>query len=209
VPTGTVAWYDPRDETGDIKRKDRHYAVTGSDMQPAARETGARVHFDIARIGRVEHAVNVRRLTGTRTAPAHSRTGDLSGAHHPDDKGGDARTRQAGDIAWRLSGRPAELVRQWALALAGDDADLALPLYASNALVHANGKTWNGRNEIRTFLYGHGLIGSGIAQPRIRGTEGDFDVQWPEMTARPARTARLRVAHGQIVEQWGPDLDRP
>jgi hypothetical protein len=205
MPSGTLQWFDPGDNTGSIEHLGHHYPVAGTDMEPRARVTGARVRFDVLRDSNVKRAVNVRRVEGTRTAHTHGRMGDLVGSRHPSDKTRKALTRRAGDVDRVQADRPAELVRRWLVALARHDAGAALPFYADDAVIHADMRTFNGRNKVREFLYSR-LVGGGAPQPRLHGADGDIVVDWPAASGHAARTARLRIAHDRIVEQWGPDL---
>jgi cold shock CspA family protein len=206
MPSGTVAWFDPRSGEGYIRHLHREYPVSAREMEPRARVTGARVHFDVKRDGGLLRAVNVRALAGTRSSPRQRRMGDLAGAKQPADKGNDPLTRRSSDRGWKLAGRPTKVVREWVRTLAAPNADEALPFYAPDAVVHVGGKALTGRNRVREFLYDSRLIGRGMPEPDIRGESNEIVlVRWPALPGAPPRQARLRIAHGRIAEQWGPE----
>lgn len=58
-PTGTMRWFDPRTGEGRIVASGREDPADASDVEPRARATGARVHFDIQRVDGVARAVRV------------------------------------------------------------------------------------------------------------------------------------------------------
>jgi cold shock CspA family protein len=206
MPAGIVRWFDPSTGMGRIGHSGREYPVAAADIEPRARLPKARVHFDVERDAGVLRAVHVRAVAGTRSTPGHRRVGDLVGARHPEDKAGEPLTRRNGDRGLRLSGRPSEVVREWLQALARSSPDAALPLYAPDAVVHVDGLDVSGRNRLRDLLQSSDVTGGGFPMATISGRgDGTVEVTWPAVPGTPARRARLRVAHGQIAEQWGPD----
>ena len=212
MPTGTVRWFDP--DTGDVRivaRSGREYVARAADVEPAARAPRARVGFDVVREGGVARAVSVRLRRGTRTSRLQGGFGSLAGARRPDAAGGAASGRlypeQGAGSAPRL---PTAVARAWLEAMAEGDVTAVLRLYAPDAVVHVPGGDLAGRRAVQGFLNGSVLLGVRHADTQVRERGPLVHVRWPasdvDLTRTPIadrrRTTRLRVAHGQIVEQW-------
>ncbi len=201
MPDGAMLWFDGRTGVGRIVASGRQYPVHGRDVEPRARVAGARVHFDVQRIDGVPTAVRVEARSGTRTTTRQRRFGDLTGAARPEQKGRGALTHQHGDVDPLYSGQPVALVRRWIAAADSGHLDALLPLYAPDAVLHTPSGDRHGRPAIRAYLLDSGLLTRGWSARPVSARDGVSAVRTP---AAPdaGRTARFRVAHGQIAEQW-------
>jgi cold shock CspA family protein len=212
MSTGKVKWFDPN--TGDARivgRSGREYGVRAADLEPAARAPRARVSFDVVREGGVARAVNVRLFEGTRTSRLQGRFGNLAGARRPDAAGHEASSREHPDREAGPAPRlPAAVARAWLEAMAEGDLRAALHLYAPDAVVHLTDGDQAGYRAVQRFLEGSVLLD--VRHPDIEVEERDslVHVRWQLSNVDAARTpladrrttTRLRVEHGQIVEQW-------
>ena len=202
MPNGVMRWFDPRRGEGIVTHLGRDYAVRASDVEPHARVSGARVHFDHLRDDGVDRAVHVRHLPGRRTNRRQRRFGDLTGAHGPDDKGGTsgARTRPRGQPRPR---QPTEVAQTWLAALGSRDLVTAQELYAPDVVLHLAGETHRGRAAVDRWLDRTPLSGQGLgATVHTRG-DAMATVTWtPRPWSRHRGLVRLRIEHGRITEQW-------
>lgn len=201
MPNGAMLWFDDRAGEGRIVASGRQYPVHERDVEPRARATGARVHFDVKRVDGVPTAVRVQSRPGTRTTTRQRRFGDLTGAARPEEKGRAARTHQHGDIDPLYSGQPVALVRHWIAAADSGHMDSLLPLYAPDAVLHTPTGDHHGRVAIRAFLLDSGLLTRGWSARPVSAPEGVSAVRTTD-APDAGRTARFRIAHGQIAEQW-------
>ncbi|HEX6419685.1 MAG TPA: sigma 54 modulation/S30EA ribosomal C-terminal domain-containing protein [Acidimicrobiales bacterium] len=199
MPDGLLQWYDGRRGEGRVVRGGRRYAVRAEDMEPRARVPGARVHFDVKRQDGTAVAANVTLRAGTRVSRRQRRFGDMVGARRPDARGTAPFARPHPQLAHAVTTHPTAVVQRWADLVAAGDSEGAMLLYAPDAVVHAGAGDLRGRR-IRGWLTGSGLPG----HLRSVGVSGDGDrieVRWVGPGDRPA-TTWMRVAHGEIAEQW-------
>jgi ribosome-associated translation inhibitor RaiA len=201
MPDGVVQWFDPATDKASIVRNNRAYAARGGDIESHARHAGARVHFDIRRVGGVGHAVNVTLRVGTRTSHRQHRFGGLAGAHDPNTKQVAPFTRAYPKRGRNLEAHPLGVVRAWALSLAARDVDAALLLYAPDATLHAGDEALAGRDHLKPFLEASPLFGR-EEPPDIRGDDGTVVLRWADEAMHATREVRSQVAHGLIGEQW-------
>lgn len=136
MPTGTRLWFDPRIGGGRVVASGREYPADVSDVEPRARATGARVHFDIQWVDGVARAVRVAARPGTRTSTRQRRFGDMTGSAHPAEKDRAPLTHHHTAIDPLSVGRPVALVRHWIQAADSGRLDGLLPLYAPDAVLH-------------------------------------------------------------------------
>ncbi len=197
MPDGVVQWFDEDRGEGRILHAGKRYVVRSEDTEPAARVAGARVHFDVQDEMR---AVDVRMRSGRRTSKRQRRFGDLTGAGRTDDKGDAPFATAQPELGHDLQRHPTRVIEQWAGQLAAENLDQAMLLYAPNAALHAGGDVMVGADAIRGFLEGSPLLGQD-AEIRIRGSNGDFVLEWSAVEGLESPVARFRVAHGEILEQ--------
>lgn len=201
MPRGRMRWFDPRTGEGRVVAAGREYPTQTHDVDPRARTAGARVRFDVQRVGGVRTAVRVRLRAGLRTSPKQGRFGDLSGASRPDAKGRAPLTHQRPRVDPTVPGHPTTVVRRWLTAADTGRLDGVLPLYAPDAVVHASDGDHDGRPAVRAYLLDSGLLTRGW-DPAPQG-EGALIRAVRAPTATDAgRSSRFRIAHGQIAEQW-------
>lgn len=201
MPTGRMRWFDDATGEGRIVASGREYPTDDADVEPHARTTGARVHFDIRRVDGVARAVRVTALAGTRTSRRQRRFGDQTGSAHPEEKGRTPLTRGHPTVEPSYVGRPVALVRHWIRAADSGNVEGVLPLYAPDAVVHAASGDHRGRAAIRIFLLDSGLLTRGW-RARPTGDGDDVTAVRQGTAADAGRTSRFRTAHGEIVEQW-------
>lgn len=201
MPRGVVRWFDANAGEGRVAMRSRELMALASDVEPAARVAGARVTFDLDR-SRGLRAVNVRLRRGGRTSPRQGRFGDLTGSHHPDEKGHRPLTRahRWPPAVLRIEERPLEVVRLWLRAMAEQDVDQAAHLYTPDAVVHAADQTAIGYRAIHRLLASTGITGRGAASARMTSGPDGVTVTWTTADAREV-AVDSRVEHGQIAEQ--------
>lgn len=212
MPSGQVIWFDAG--TGEARlvgRQGREYPAAVSEIEPAARASGARVTFDVARSGGTARAVNVRLRVGTRVASTQRDFGNLAGAKRPDTAGRAGLGRRRPDLDLGREDPPSEVARRWVEALVGEDLPAAEQLYAPDAVIHAGARTSAGRASIARYLEGTALVGARHWNVEIREVGAGVRVRWRPSTEDGARVpasdrtahTTLRIVHGQIAEQWG------
>lgn len=208
MPDGVVQWFDSSTGEVSVLRGGRSHRARAADVEPAARRPGARVHFDVRRDGGELTAVDVRLRRGTRVSHRQGRFGTLVGSR-TGQKGATSYGRMHPGLVGAVAVRPLEVARAWAANLAEGDLDGALSLYSPDAVLHTAKGTVTGRAGLRASLETSPVLGSG-RQPQIRGLEGTeataLAVFEPTGTGVPATTARFRLDHGLIAEEW---LDEP
>ncbi len=195
MPTGRVKWYEPdAGEARIVAQSGGEYPASRHEIEPEARVANAHVTFKIRREDGVERAVDVRLREGTRVARAQHDFGDLSGASRPG----------ADEAAPRVA-------RRWVDALARGDRAAALRFYAPDCVIHTrSGSTEKGRKAAQASLDRNPLLGSGHLDVEIREVEPRVLIRWTlsedDQARIPTSEQRtqtgLRIAHGQIVEQW-------
>lgn len=203
MPQGVMQWFDDRAGEGRVVASKREYPAYVGEVEPRARKTGARVHFDVERVEGVPTAVRVRLRPGTRNSPRQGRMGTLAGVARPEEKGRAPLTRRRTAVDAIMPGRPVALVRRWLVAADSGRLDEVLPLYAPHALLHAPDGEVHGRPAIRAYLLDSGLLTRGW-DPTPRGVEEGETVEAVRTAMAPdaGLLTRFRVAHGQIAEQW-------
>ncbi|HYL08082.1 MAG TPA: nuclear transport factor 2 family protein [Candidatus Udaeobacter sp.] len=95
-------------------------------------------------------------------------------------------------------------------ALARGDREAVLQLYAPDCVIHRQATAEKGRRAIEACIDRNPLLGSGHGDVRIRGIGSRVHIQWTLSVQDQARVpeseqgtqATLRIAHGQIAEQW-------
>lgn len=175
----------------------REFAVRSDDMEPRARVAGARVRFDRVRDDGADRAVRVRMRTGTRTSRRQRRFGDLTGSHHPPDKGyAPSRDRPR-------ESRPVRVVEGWARSVGDGDQQAAASWYAPDVVIHDEGRDAGGPRGVQRWLETGGLMGSSTMGVEVHPQQDVVVVTWPPTDEFPGPTlVQLRVAHGRIAEQW-------
>lgn len=201
MPSGNVKWFDPKTDEGRVESGTRQYVVPGEEMEPRSRVPGARIHFDMRREGRIVRATEVRLREGTRVSSRQGRFGDLVGAAHPDEKGRRPLThgRPDPELVLRL---PMDVARRWVLAMQEGDLEMALLLYAPDARVHVGSDTFEGHPDVRGYLPECPLLGLGGDDVGLREEDDVARIAWHPLGDQPGGETRLRILHGQIVEQW-------
>ncbi len=213
MPTGRVKWFDPHArEAIVVARSRREYPALASDIEPKARASAAIVTFKIKRGEGVDRAFDVVLREGTRAAASKHRFGDLKGAPRPASRGRPALSRHRLDVFPNPDEAPVQTVQRWVDAVVRGDRLAALRFYVPDCLVHPpGGSTEIGRKAVQDLLDRSPLLGSDHRDIEIRDLGGRIQVSWRLTPADEARvpvserTSKtvLRVAHGQIVEQWG------
>ena len=200
MPDGVVRWFDGSTGEALVVRKGRELPVAATELEPAARHAGARVHFDISRDGGVDRAVRVTLRRGTRVSPHQRGFGSLVGAHQPDDKGASSFVTTHPELGLSRTSHPLEVARSWSRTLAEGDLHSALSLYAPDATVYAGNVSYFGRRQVQAYWEASPLLGIGRS-PRITG-DGNVGVVVWDRPGLPARVeVRCRVEHGRLVEQ--------
>jgi cold shock CspA family protein len=202
MPRGVMSWFDPSTGEGRVRWGSRELVVDAGEVETAARVAGARVTFDLVRVEGGRRAARVRLKRGKRVSPRRSRFGDLAGAHHPDQKGhrplhGRLATPER---VHRREDQPVEVARRWLQGLEQGDVGAAGYLYTSDARLHDGDTEDCGPAAVRRFLSATPARGrhDGRIEPAAGGSR--VMVRWPG--EEPAASVELRIAHGQIAEQW-------
>lgn len=211
MASGRVKWFDPATrEARIVARSGREFPAEVSHMEPSARDAGARVTFELRTESGVTRATEVRLHEGTRVSRRQGRFGDLSGAKHPDSKGRAPLARRR-SLAGPDADEPVtRTARHWVGALVRGEREAVLQLYAPDCVIHTQSRTEKGHRAIEASIDRNPLLGSGHGDVRIRGIGSRVKVQWPLSVEDRARVpeseqrtqATLRIAHGQIAEQW-------
>lgn len=211
MPVGVVQWFDQKRGEGRIVRAGKEYPVEAAEIEHHARVPGARVHFDIERRDGVAVATNVRLRQGAHTSWRQRRFGDLTGARRPDTKGAAPFVRPHPELGVRLAVRPLEVVRHWVDLVEQGTLDAAAFLYAPDVRVHGPDGESVGPHAATTALGSAPPVLEGLRAVTIRGEDDSVVVEWaPPGSSTTTWATRLRVDHGEIVEQWfGVDVPAP
>lgn len=202
MPDGVMQWFDPATGDGTVVRGGRVYAVAAEDVESVARRPGAHVHFDVRDDHGAARAVSVTLRHGTRVSHRQGRFGTLAGARRPDTKGSAPFAHPHPELGLSLASHPLEVARAWVRCVQAADADTVLSMYAPDAVVHVGGEVLSGRSRLSSYLQASGLLGMTVT-PQIRGDDNTILVMWPSRERdRPGVELRLRIAHGQVAEQW-------
>jgi RNA polymerase-binding transcription factor DksA/ribosome-associated translation inhibitor RaiA len=210
MPDGVLQWYDDRRGEGRVVRGGREYPVRAADVEPHARVPGARVHFDVRRHEGVAVAVDVRLRAGTRVSRRQRRFGDMTGARRPDTRGAAPFAHAHPEMGHRLASQPHSVAERWAALVAANDIEGAMLLYAPDAVVHTgDGDRRGGR--VHGWLSGSGLLGHLQAVETAGAGDHVVVAKWRGPGAMHTHTSWMRIAHGEIAEQWiaGPRPARP
>jgi RNA polymerase-binding transcription factor DksA len=200
MPEGVVQWFDVDRGVGRVVRGSREYPVSVDEVEPRARVAGARVRFDVVRHDGVEMAASVVLREGSRVGRGKRRFGDLSGARRVDSKGSAPFARPHPELGRGLVGHPEVVAQRWGEQVIAGDLDAAVLLYAPDAVVHAGEEALKGRR-VHGWLSTSGLLGH-VRGVESRGVGDDVvELRWVGREGRLERTW-LRVARGEIVEQW-------
>ena len=212
MPTGRMKWFDP--DTGEgrvVARSGGEYPAVTSEIEPKARIADARVTFKVRMEDGVSRAVEVRLREGTRVARAQGRFGNLSGASRPDDKGRAALTRRRSDPGLDPDAPPTRVARRWVDALVRGDREAVLRFYSPDCVIHTSaGSTEAGEKAVQASIDRNALLGSAHRDVEIREVGPRVLIRWRLSDDDQARIpiseqrtqAALRIAHGQIIEQW-------
>lgn len=205
MPDGSVKWYDPKTDQGVVEHNGREYAVEGGDIGNDAKWAGAPVHFDIDRADAGDIATAVELRAGSRTSHKSSRTGDLTGAHDPADKGQDEEVN-LNDLSVRrraYGDRPQLLVEDWVRFLGAGAVDRAAELYAPDATIEEGDRRYAGADDRARWLQDSVLHGADAGRADITGDGADgFVVRWRTVPGEQAAVeTRVTVSHGRITEQ--------
>jgi hypothetical protein len=202
MPHGTVIWCDERRGDARIEHLGREYPARTEQMESAARVAGATVHFDIERHDGVERAVHVELVPGLRASAHQHRRGELT--HTRADEAG--HEAMSGHRPWHVEHyerAPAhEIAEEWLRHVRAGEVDDAAARYAPDAVVHAGASVTAGREAARRALVSCSLFARADVTVGVKD-EGDVVViGWGGAEGVPAGMARLRMQHGEIVEQW-------
>jgi hypothetical protein len=202
MPDGVVTWVDPAVGQAMISRHGQRWTARLSEMEPAVRRAGARVHFDIRREGGVESAVGVRLRGGRRGSPHHHRAGTLVGAHRTDTKGPPPLFEPGLEAGMALAGHPLQVATAWGRYVAAGDLDHAMALYAPQARLYLDDDALAGRRHIWARLETLPVLACG-RDPTVHGQDGRIRVRWePTGPTDPGLDVHCLVEHGLITEQW-------
>jgi hypothetical protein len=212
MPTGHVKWFDAKaHEARLVGRLGREYTAEADEVEPPARTADAPVAFKLKRANGVTRAVEVRLRPGTRVSPTQGRFGDLSGAAHPDSKGRAALSRRRLDPGLDTGDLASRVARHWVEALVRGDRAAAERLYAPDAVIHTQSAADTGRKAVQLSIDRSPLLASHHSDVQIGGDGSRVRISWglsaEDLARVPASERRiqttLRIAHGQIAEQWG------
>jgi len=212
MPTGHVKWFDDAArEARLVSRSGREYPAEAAEIEPPARTADAPVAFKLKRANGVMRAVEVRLRRGTRVSPTQGRFGDLSGAAHPDSKGRAALSRRRLDPGLDSDELASRVARHWVEALARGDRAAAKKLYAPDAVIHTQSGVETGRKVVQLCIDRSPLLAGYRSDVQIGGDQSRVRISWglgaEDLARVPASERRtqttLRIAHGQIAEQWG------
>lgn len=203
MPDGRMKWYDPNRGEGVVEHNGREYAVEQSEVDSHARKPGVPVHFDIQRTDRGDIATSVVLRAGSRTDHTSKRVGDLTGAHHPSEKGQDEwddmrmRRRAYGE-------QPRLVAEDWITFLQTNQVDDATSLYAPDAVIHEGDRDVAGAPSIRQWLEASPMRGSVDGAVQLDGDEENrFRIRWQTIPGDEAAVeTTLHVTDGSIVEQY-------
>jgi cold shock CspA family protein len=206
VPDGFVKWYDPNRDEGVVEHNGREYAVRGRDIDNKAKQAGAPVHFDISHTDPGDVATNVEHRAGTRTSHTTTGVGDLTGAHHPSDKGQDEEVSHNERTYDRRAygDQPRKLAEDWIGSLSSGAVDRAAELYAPDATIHQGDRELSGGQRIHAWLQRSALNGTPASEAELTGDGADrYVIRWHTLPGEDAAMEiTLRITDGRITEQW-------
>jgi hypothetical protein len=212
MPIGHVKWFDAAArEARLVSRTGREYTAEAAELELPARTADAPVTFNIKRTNGVTRGVDVRLRRGTRVSSTQGRFGDLSGAAHPDSRGRAALSRRRLDPGLDSDELPTRVARHWVEALVHGDRAAAKRLYAPDSVIHTHSAVETGRKAVQLCIDRSPLLASHRSDVQIGGDRSRVRITWglsaEDLARVPASERRtettLRIAHGQIAEQWG------
>ncbi len=195
MPYGLIAWVDASAQQVGVRRENRTYHARLAEVVPAARQVGARVHFDIARRDGVESAVDVR----LRSHRGNGRGGDLVGARSAVSGASEPATSRHPEYSRNLPLHPLQVVAAWGRHLAGGELDEALRLYSPDVVIHLDGTSLVAVRLIRSHLMEIPPYASAVS-PSVRGGGERVTARW-DLPQGEFEVAS-RVVHHLIAEQW-------
>lgn len=202
MPDGVVRWIDTLGGRAGIVREGHTYGARLSDMEPSARQVGARVHFDAQHLVDGERAVQVRIRGGMRTDPHHHRVGTMAGVHDPGAGSVSGFVRRHVEYRKGLGIHPLQVVSAWASQLAAGDLDESVALYSPDSAVHLDNVALTSPRHIRHRLETLPVFASGRL-PAVRGEQDLVVARWEAPnTKEEALEVRSLVRDGLIIEQW-------
>jgi RNA polymerase-binding transcription factor DksA/ribosome-associated translation inhibitor RaiA len=98
-----------------------------------------------------------------------------------------------------LASQPRTVAETWAALVAASDIEGAMLLYAPDAVVHTGDGDRRGRR-LHGWLSTSGMLGH-IRTVETAGADDHIIVRWRGSDHR-VRTSWMRIAHGEIAEQW-------
>jgi SnoaL-like domain len=194
-----------------VGRSGREYPAEAGEIEPPARTADAPVTFKLKRANGVTCAIEVRLRRGTRVSPTQGRFGDLSGATHPDSRGRAALSRSRLDPGLNSDELATLVARHWVEALVRGDRAAAKRLYAPDSVIHTQSGVETGPKAVQSCIDRSPLLASRHSDAQIRESRSRVRISWglstEDLARVPASERRtqttLRIAHGQIAEQWG------
>jgi hypothetical protein len=205
MPDGRVLWFDERSGDARIEHLGREYPVRVEEMEPDARVAGATVHFDIDRRDGVERARHVELVPGLRTSVHQHRRGEVTHAQ-PDEAGHRAMSRRRPWHEERYERAPAHAIAEdWLRHVRNGELDDAAATYAPDAIIHVGAVETAGREAARRALVACSLFAHPEPSVGLEDEENAVVIGWGSAEGVSAGVTRLRVSHGEIVEQWLPE----
>jgi hypothetical protein len=206
-----VKWFDPgTGEARIIARSGHEFPSQATQMEPSARTAGATVTFKLRTESGTTRAIEVRLREGSRVSPTQGRFGDLSGTKHPNSRGRAPLTRQRSAAGVDADEHVTRVAQHWVEALVSGNRSAVVELYTPDCVIHTRSGAETGPQAVQESIDRNPLLASGHRDVRIRGIGSRVQVRWPLSAEDQARVpvserrtqATLRIAHGQIAEQW-------
>jgi hypothetical protein len=98
---------------------------------------------------------------------------------------------------------PATLARRWLHEVERGNVAAAVDVYAPEARLHTPSGTYVGRDRILGYLADNPVARRNPNDVTTRGQdESVVTIRWRDTGHGPRRQTRLRVARGEIIEQW-------
>lgn len=216
MPFGIVAWINNDTQQARILDRGRRYWCSLSEMAPACRVSGARVHFDVdtddtTAVNVTEHPglhVHQQAERPDRKLPAFS----PGRVDHLDRKGiydPGMRNSVGGSTAVELELRPEvkptpmHVARWWATAVGIGALSEALEVLSPIAELHVDGEVLHGRGRVGVVLESLPMYGCGRGPDLTIGSEEEVLVEWQDLPQTGETTvARLRFQFGELEEVW-------
>ena len=216
MPFGIVAWIDNDTEQGRILDRGRRYWCSLSEMSPACKVSGARVHFDVGTDGST--AVNVTEHPGLhvhqqserpyRSLPAFSPGRvvhrDRRGIHDPGIPNNASGSTAVGvELRPEVRPTPMHLARWWATAIGTGAIDEALEVLSPIAELHLDGVVLHGRRKVAGAIQSLPIFGCGRGPDVTLGSGEEILVEWRDLPHTGETTvARLQFQFGELAGVW-------